>query len=55
MSWLPVFNDHSAWREQCRQNSHSSQHFKGAHAVHEGRLLTVCPGHEVPHVAGYGP
>lgn len=23
--------------------------------MHEGRLLSVCPGHEISHVAGYCP
>lgn len=38
-----------------RQNSHPSQHFKGADAVHEGGLLRVCSAYEVSHVASYGP
>lgn len=38
-----------------RQNSHSSQHFEGADAVHEDRLLTVSSGHKVSHAAAYGP
>lgn len=38
-----------------KQVSHSSLDFKGAHVVHKGRLLPVCPGHEVLHVGGYGP
>lgn len=41
-------------QEGSEEHSHSSLHFEGADAVHEGCLLSVFPGHKVLHAGGDG-
>lgn len=50
-----LMNDHWDVLSRRKQNSHSSQYFKGADIVHKGSLLPVFSCHEVSHVSGDGP